>query len=93
MGFLTKFLFILNVLAWIVGCIIGFAGGGFMPGLSVIIGFITFYISWRLSGKMIVSTWDTIVNPEWDVFKKQLGWANGVGISVFFVFFAIFGNN
>lgn len=84
MGFITKFLFVLNVAAWILGCIIGFAGS-IMVGCAALTGVIAFFFGWNVSGGAIISTWDTVVNSEWKLFSKQIKWANGVGFATAFL--------
>jgi hypothetical protein len=82
MRFITGLIFIVNILAWVIGLIVAFSSEPLMVGLPVTIGFIGFVIAWRVSGGVAVSAADFFFQPEWDVFKKKLKWANGTGFTI-----------
>ena len=87
MRILTGLIFISNLALWIAAIVFGFilvTGIGFL----LTTGFIIFLVAWNLSGGMVVAPADYFFQPEWDVFKKKLKWANG--ISWGFVFTVIF---
>ena len=89
MRVLTGLVFIMNVVLWIAGIIFGFAYEGWITGVPVLIGIITFFIAWHLSGGIVTAPADYFFQPEWTVFKTKLKWANGIGILVGIIAFFI----
>ncbi len=80
MRFLTGLAFIANIALWLLVIVLAFIEHQIL-GLAVIIGFISFFIAWNLSGGIVTSVADYFFQPEWTVFKTKLKWSNGVGIT------------
>lgn len=85
MRILTGLVFIVNISLWVIGIVFGFSAEGGVVGYPGIIGFLTFLIAWHLSGGIVVAPADYFFQPEWDVFKTKLKWANSSGTIAFFV--------
>jgi len=86
MRFITGLVFIINLSIWLIGIILGFAAYGCIAGISIILGFISFLLAWRISDGMITSIADYFFNPEWSVFTKKLKWANSIGVLFTIIF-------
>lgn len=89
MRVLTGLVFFANVAFWILGLIFGLAYEGWITGVPVLIGFISFFIAWHLSGGIVTAPADYFFQPEWTVFKIKLKWANGTAIVVGIISFFI----
>ncbi len=79
MRVLTGLIFIINVILWLFGIVLGFIYD-FILGFIPLIGFIAFLIAYSLSEGFIVSVSDYFFFPSWDVFKRKIKWANGIGL-------------
>ena len=76
MRIITGTLFILNLTSWIVFDIICWIYTGGTLGWVVLIGILTFLISWGISGEAVIAPLDYLAQPEWDIFVKKIKWSN-----------------
>ncbi len=84
MRFITGLAFIGNVVGWLFLIMILFVEDGFL-GTGGLIGLIGFFIAYSVREGFAVSVADYIFQPEWDVFKQKIKWANGVGFTTGFI--------
>ncbi|TXT58647.1 MAG: membrane protein of unknown function [Promethearchaeota archaeon] len=89
MKILTGFVFIINLILWIVGILLAFSYEGGLVGFPATIGFIGFHIAWYLSGGVIIAPADYFFQPIWSVFLTKLKWSNSTGIIVGFIAYLI----
>jgi len=89
MRILTGFVFIVNIVFWILGIIVGFSTEGNVVGFPVLIGFISFLIAWHLSGGIVIAPADYFFQPEWSVFKTKIKWSNVTGAIVGLIAFLV----
>lgn len=86
MRFITGFLFLLNLAAWITLDVICWQLTGVTLGLVILIGIIGFLIAWGLSGEAVIAPFDYLAQPEWDIFIIKLKWSNSVCCTVMVIF-------
>jgi len=90
MRIITGLIFILNFTAWITFDILCWQLTGVTLGLIVLLGLLTFLISWTLSHESIIAPLEYIMQPDLDIFFKiqmgKFGWisVNGNPLSVVF---------
>lgn len=92
MRFITGFLFLLNIFAWIGLDILCWYATGITLGLIILIGIIAFLIAWGLSGEAVVAPLDYLSQTSWDNFVKKMKWSNMICVivmSIFTLFFII----
>lgn len=77
LGSIKRIAFCVNVLILIVVDIVLWSVS-ISCGISGIIGLISFFIAYSISGGMAVAPRDKWRFPEYQVFKKKLGYANAV---------------
>ena len=78
MRILTGFIFLVNLAVWVAAVVLGFLYSGIAGG-AIMVGLVIFLAAWYLREDMAVSLADYFFQPEFDVFKKKLKWANGAG--------------
>jgi len=89
MRLITGIAFIVNIGIWIAAAIFFIANGNFLLGTIPLFGFMGFLIAYGVSEGMVISVSDYFFSPQWVVFKKKLKWANGIGITISIVVYAI----
>ena len=79
MRIITGLIFTLNFSAWITFDILCWQLTGVTLGLIVLLGLLTFLISWTLSREAIIAPLKYIMQPDWDIFFLKFKWANSAG--------------
>jgi hypothetical protein len=88
MRILVGLTLIANVILWVLAIIFGFTYS-ISIGISLIIGLLSFFIAYRISGGIVTSIASNYIQSEWDVFKRKIKWANSSGITIAFVVYII----
>lgn len=91
--FSSGFVFITNIIIWLLAILFCTIILSIPLGLSFVLGFTVFLVLWKYIGKKTLSTSEYFINPNWDVFEKKLKWSNIIGLisaAVTFIIYSYF---
>lgn len=78
MGCITSLLFLLNTAGWVFFNVVCWKYTGVSLGWISLVGIITFFIAWGLSGEATLAPRDYFWLTDWEIYVTKLKWANGV---------------
>ena len=90
MGFITAFLFLINIGAWIFFNVVCWSLTGPTCGWLALAGITSFLIAWAISGEATLSLRDYFTQTDWELFVTKIKWSNLVSLIVMFFVAAIF---
>jgi len=76
------FLILVNFVLWLIAAVFLSLAEPYLGIYWFVVGYPTSLIAWRFSRYFSISHSDTFFRTDWEVFKTQLKWSNGVGTAV-----------
>lgn len=87
--FSSGFIFVTNILLWLIAVSFTFLISSVSMGVSFVLGFALFLILWKYFGESTKSASEYFFNPDWNMLMKKLKWSNILGIVLTAVSFLI----